>query len=180
MITPPVPASSASTTLSVSICRTRRRRPAPTAARTTSSRPRADGAREQQVRDVRARDQQHEGHRGQQHEQRLPRVADDDLLKRHDRDALVAVAERILLRQPRGNARSSRPAPVPATRRQQGGRRRDSCAPSVTGSGAPVRVIDICARGKTRAVTPTIVNARCPNVIVDPIALGSDPNCRRQ
>ena len=41
MITPPVPASSASTTLSVSICRIRRRRPAPTAARTTSSRPRA-------------------------------------------------------------------------------------------------------------------------------------------
>ena len=42
MITPPVPASSASTTLSVNICRTRRIRPAPTAARTTSSRPRAD------------------------------------------------------------------------------------------------------------------------------------------
>ncbi len=41
MITPPVPASSASTTLSVSICRISRTRPAPTAARTTSSRPRA-------------------------------------------------------------------------------------------------------------------------------------------
>jgi len=42
MITPPVPASSASTMLSVSIWRINRRRPAPTAARTTSSRPRAD------------------------------------------------------------------------------------------------------------------------------------------
>ncbi len=39
---PPAPASSASTMLSVSICRTSRIRPAPTAARTTSSRPRAD------------------------------------------------------------------------------------------------------------------------------------------
>ena len=41
MITPPMPASIASTALSVSICRIRRSRPAPTAARTTSSRPRA-------------------------------------------------------------------------------------------------------------------------------------------
>jgi hypothetical protein len=44
MITPPVPANSASTTLSVSICLISRTRPAPTAARTTSSRPR-DAAR---------------------------------------------------------------------------------------------------------------------------------------
>ena len=182
MITPPVPASSASTTLSVSICRIRRRRPAPTAARTTSSRPRAGGARQQQVRDVRARDQQHERHRGEQHEQRLSRVADDDLLHRHDGDALVAVAERILLPEPRGDARHLRLRLRDRHAGRQAGRRRDSCARCATGfrarsdPGSRCR----CAPDSAASVTPMIVRVRWPNVIVEPIARGSDPNCRRQ
>ena len=42
----------------------------------------AGRARQQQVRDVRARDQQHERHRSEQHENRQPHVADDGLDQR--------------------------------------------------------------------------------------------------
>ena len=61
-------------------------------------------SRQQQVGDVRAGDQQHEGHRGEQHEERLPGIAHDGFLQRHHRHALLAVADRILRRQPRCNA----------------------------------------------------------------------------
>ncbi len=62
-------------------------------------------AREQQVRDIGARNQQHERHRGEQHQQRLPRIADHDLLHRHNRDALLAVTERVLLAESRCDPR---------------------------------------------------------------------------
>ena len=57
--------------------------------------PLADGrAHQQQVRDIRARDQQDEGDRAQQHPQRRPHVADDDLLHRLDAEAALA-AQRV-------------------------------------------------------------------------------------
>ena len=59
-IAPATPPPAASSVLSVSICRTRRPRLAPSARRTAVSRCRAGGARQQQAGDVRARDQQHD------------------------------------------------------------------------------------------------------------------------
>ncbi len=53
--------------------------------------PLADGrANQQQVRDVRARDQQNEAHSGQQHPQRRSDVSDDDLLHRLDAEPTLA------------------------------------------------------------------------------------------
>ena len=46
-------------------------------------------AREQQVRDVGARDEQHERHRAEERQERRPRVLDDVVLQRHDADAHV-------------------------------------------------------------------------------------------
>ena len=57
--------------------------------------PPGGGAREQQVGNVRARDQQHEGDRAKQHEQRLTGVADNDRFVRGDIDAVIV---RMLLR----------------------------------------------------------------------------------
>ena len=48
-------------------------------------------SREQQVRHVRAGNQQHEANRRRQHEHRSPRVADDLLLQRHDAEGQAAV-----------------------------------------------------------------------------------------
>ena len=62
------------------------------------------GACEQQVGDVRAGDQQHECDGPEQHQQRLPRIADHNFLDRHHGDAFLGIGERILLRQPRGDA----------------------------------------------------------------------------
>ena len=57
--TPAPPPMSDNSTLSVSSWRTSRERLAPSASRTATSRRRADGARQQQVRDVGAGNQQH-------------------------------------------------------------------------------------------------------------------------
>ena len=54
-------------------------------------------AREEQVRHVDARDEQHEPRRAQQHEQRATGVADEDLVERADRRAMGMVPKR---RQP--------------------------------------------------------------------------------
>ena len=55
----------------------------------------ARGAHQQQVRDVRARDQQHEADGAEQHEQRLPHVADEHLADRIDAERCVR-PERVL------------------------------------------------------------------------------------
>ena len=59
-------------------------------------------AREQQVRDVGARDEQHERHRAQHHEHRAAHVADDRFDERHDVDREGPVAL-VLLANPRGD-----------------------------------------------------------------------------
>jgi hypothetical protein len=58
------------------------RRVAPTAERTAISRVRAAERGEQQVRDVRARNQKHASHRAQQHQQRRPDLRGGVLVER--------------------------------------------------------------------------------------------------
>ena len=63
-------------------------------------------SRQQQVRDIRARDQQHDPDRRQQHCQRRAHVAHHLLEQRHDRERQSAVGRvllRMLLPQPRGD-----------------------------------------------------------------------------
>ena len=54
-------------------------------------------ASEQQVGDVRAGDQEHEGDGGEEHDERHPHVADDQLLQRHDDGTPPGVGLGILL-----------------------------------------------------------------------------------
>ena len=77
----------------------------------------AGRAREQQVGDVGARDEEHERHRSQQHQHRQPDVADDGFDERNDVDregpvalVLLSNAIRRWRRRPRAPAPSSRPA----------------------------------------------------------------------
>ena len=60
-------------------------------------------AREQQARDVRARDQQHDPDRGEQHVERIAHVPDDPLPKWLDRDPAATVALRESARLALGN-----------------------------------------------------------------------------
>ena len=74
--------------------RTRSRRRAPSAARRASSGRRPGDAREQQVGEIGAGDQEHEPHGGLQHEERPAVIADDELRERletHSRPARVGV-----------------------------------------------------------------------------------------
>ena len=119
---PTTPPRVASTRLSVSSCRTMRQRLAPSAARTAISRCRASAARQQQVRDVRARDQQHERDRRHKHDA-APAARGRPSCSWSGSDAERQAAVRrievgMLAPQPRGQdiqlgsapARSSRPA----------------------------------------------------------------------
>ena len=86
---PRTPPAAASTRLSVASCRTRRQ-----AARAERGAQRhlvltRGRARQQQVRHVGARDEQHERHRAHERDERRPRVLDDVVLERHDADAHV-------------------------------------------------------------------------------------------
>ena len=63
----------------------------------------ADGAREQEVRDVRARDQQQKTDRGEQHQQEGPHIADDVLFHGHERDPEILVGHRIGRREIAGD-----------------------------------------------------------------------------
>ena len=83
---PSTPPASASSSASTSTMRTRRSPPAPSAERTASSLRRDVDARQLQVREVRARDQQHDDHdRLEHHEHVCCRLAD-----LHDRAAAAA------------------------------------------------------------------------------------------
>ena len=86
MSRPAAPPSRPSSRLSVRSCRTSRCHPAPSAVRTAISFCRLVGARQQQVGDVCASNQQHQRHRAEQHQQGAPDVADDRFDERHDVD----------------------------------------------------------------------------------------------
>ena len=61
------------------------------------------GAHEHQVREIGARDEQHERNRAEQHEQRQPRVADEILVQGHDERAPVFVLGGVLQREAAGD-----------------------------------------------------------------------------
>ncbi len=79
--------------------------PAPGAQRRTDRQflTAAEATREQQVPDVRACDQQHESDRAEQHQERGPDVADDELLQRQDRRAPARVFLWIVALEPLGD-----------------------------------------------------------------------------
>ena len=97
------------------------------------------GLHEQQVADVRARDQKQKGNGSEQHEQRQPRVADEKAMQRHEAGAHHAIRLRVLMLQTFDDSlqlcvglldRESRleprddAEPVRATERDVGARRR--------------------------------------------------------
>ena len=90
-MTPSVPPSAAMRPLSVSSWRAMRARLAPIAARTAISRDLPGGARQQQVGDIGARDEQHAGDRPEQHQQRQPDPLCLPLLQPDDRNARLGV-----------------------------------------------------------------------------------------
>ena len=80
---------------------------------------------EQQIGDVRAGDEQDEAHRSRKEQERRPRVAHHRLEQRRNNHALVGVVGRVLLLEPRGDGRPSRPWPARATRSPSAVRRRE-------------------------------------------------------
>ena len=76
------------------------------------------GAREQQVRDVRAGEEQHEGDRGKEGPERRPGFGDAALEKRDDHRPLAAVGPRVLRLEPRHDRVELGPR-----RRERGARR---------------------------------------------------------
>ena len=102
--TPSTAPAQESTTLSTSICLMMRPRPLPTAARTAISRPRSVALTQQQVRDVGARDQQHEPDGTNESEQGGPRVAHDLTVQPGHPDLQVlSLVERVDFAQARGD-----------------------------------------------------------------------------
>ena len=100
-----------STRLSVSSWRMMRRRPAPSAERTASSRVRTRGARQQQVGDVGAADQQHEADDAEeQHRREAQIAADHGIVHRLEPHAAALVGLRKLARQRRRRPPSGRTA----------------------------------------------------------------------
>ena len=88
-----------------------RQRLAPSAARTATSCCRAERPRQQQVGDVRARDEQHERDRRHQHEQRQTHAADGLFLERQHAERQPAVRRievGVLAAQPRRQRRPAR------------------------------------------------------------------------
>ena len=97
---PAMPPRTLSSSVSVSIWRTRLRRPA------RDGRPHGEllvavhAARQQQVGNVGARDEQHQAHHAQQRQQERPDVTDDLLVQRCDANAVIRAGLRVLGREP--------------------------------------------------------------------------------
>ena len=92
-----------STRLSVSSCWMIRRRSAPSAARTRNLALPPLGARQHQVRQIGAADQQHEADGAQQHVERRPDVPHDLLVIRNHRHRDVRIRVRVLLLEAPGD-----------------------------------------------------------------------------
>ncbi len=97
---PAAPPAIASTSASISSCWKTRRAPRAERRADRDLLAASERAREEQVADVGARDQQHERDRGEQHHQRHADVADDQLLQRDDGGAPAGVLLRILALEP--------------------------------------------------------------------------------
>ena len=137
---------------SVSSSRMTRPRPAPSASRTAISRRRSARAREHQVGDVGARDQQ-DDERGRlpEREERSGALVQHPLRQRVDAHAVIAVGVGVFAREAVGDARPSAPARpracVPACRRPMTVRKRWSRWGGCFGSNE-MRRPDLRAVGK--------------------------------
>ena len=179
------PPTSASSTLSVSNCRMMRIRSAPSARRTAISRAASRRARQQQVGDVDARDEQHEADRALQHEQRRLHAADALLVQRHRVDALAGVRFRDAPAASRfASAVEPRPRLLDATRRRAAGRtcgRPPSCAtgwPDSAAAAATSRRRDAATGVKPAGMTP-MISWLSPLIGIDrPIDRASPPKRR--
>ena len=109
-------------------------------------------ADEQQVRDVCARDQQHEADRATVDQQRLPRlVADDDVADRADAERVLRPdGVRKLLRGSRPPTRSNARPPAAASRQASAGRSPGSSAPGRSCSDRTGRASTPAASVRTR------------------------------
>ncbi len=105
----------ASVRLSMSVCRTSRRRSAPNAERSANSRARSDAAHEQQVREVHADQHEHQRH-GAEHD--LERPLDSPTMSSLSGSSLAPAyrASRIPLGQRRAESVELRPAPARSSR----------------------------------------------------------------
>ena len=180
---PSAPPASASTTLSVSSCRTSRRREAPSAARIATSRSRVATARQHQVGHVGAGDQQHQPDRA--HEERAARAGSRPRCAPAARPARrpsrccwpgmpAPAAGRSSSAPP---ARAAGPRPARAGRPPRGSR----CArPRVVSVVSGAQTSTSSGTDRPRAPAPTIVYGTPPSVIWRPTASARPPNSRRQ
>ena len=161
MPSPSAPPMSDSTRLSVSSWRTTRPRPAPSADADRQLARAHRGARQQQVGDVGAADEQHEADDAEEQHRRESQIAADErVVQRLERDAAARVGLRELARQPGGDrrqvgsaaARSSRPASA-----ARPPRRRTRRARAAAGAGSDASPRCCCARcsWKSSGTTPT-------------------------
>ena len=178
---PSTPPASESTTLSVSSWRTMRPREPPMAARIAISRRRPVARDEQQVRDVGARDQQHEADGAA-----VARGATFGTSRARARRGSASTLKLLSARCAFGNfARNSvgrrlaaAPSPAPASRRASAGRPPGSSAPDRSCSDRTGTASRPAASGRTRGSrtspsTPMIVYGSPPSEIVLPTMSGS-------
>ena len=134
----------------------------------------AGDAREQQVRDVDARHEQHQAHRAEQHEQGPARVADRRLVQRahHAADALVGVGVGLL--EPARDRRAP-PARALATDAPGAEPRHDGEVPGAAAVGAEALVVASCGSPDLGALG--IAEARA--VRCRPPSAGSRSICTR-
>ena len=154
----------ASTTLSISSWRTTRQRVAPMAVPDGNLARPVGRARQQQVGDVRAGDQQHEHDRAHHdHEQPRRRAADEALRQRFDADAHDVPGRLVRVRglEMRARCRSISACACAAVRRPSVGRRRAAAAlpPSSAPRSARTAPTARCCRGIScpSGITPTMV-----------------------
>ena len=169
------PLIAASRTPSVTSCRRIRPRLAPSALRTPISRCRSDGARQQQSRDVEARNQQHDPDHRQPdpRDPRQPRSSGTPSLTGMKRDAAAGVGLRVRQRELTHDAAEiglclrRRDARLSCGRRASATPRRARSAPAKARAGRGGRGAatgrarrDRRVPGIPRAITPAIENSR--------------------
>ena len=142
----------------------------------------AGAANERQVRDVRAGDQQHTQDGTEEHEQRRPDVADQDVAQPAERDAELRVRAGIRARQPRGDAVHLAPRRLQAHAAGQPSKDRRIAAVAaalrvlVAGQPHADRLQEIRRVGGVKVGrTPTTVTGWPSRLMLRPTTVGSPP-----
>ena len=152
---PRPPPSTHSTRLSVSSCRMTRIAAGAERAADRDLALARRAAREQQVGDVGARDQQHEADRAGQHEQRRPQIAGQLAVHRHEQRAPAGVELRKLLASARWRSCPSAPA-LRSARRPASGARSRSCSVRAAARCAAVKANGIHSSAGLPASDPAL------------------------